>query len=96
MFEGIEVNGKMRALTTALEGLAFGAFILEEALETDEEKGAKGAVLVEGFLDPTLGKELGDELLGEVFGVLRALSTASDIGVERIPVLLAERPLALG
>ena len=88
---GVEgVQCEQFKMATAFLGFEFVVFIEEEVFEGGEEEGAEfsfGAVDGgEGFFV----EEVGEEVLGEVFGFGGGAALAADVGVEGEPVELGE------
>ena len=59
-------------------------------LQRGQQEGAELALLAVHAGQEVLGQQPQKELLGQVFGLVRVVSAAANVGVERIPIDAAE------
>lgn len=80
------VDGDDGLAVAAFEGLAGSPVLGEEVLEAGDEEGAEFAARSVEVGQAAAVEQIGEELLGEVFGVFRLMALASDVGVDGRPV----------
>ena len=62
----------------------------QEVFERGQQEGAELAFAAVHARQEILGQQPQKELLGQVFGLVRLVSAAADVGIERIPIEAAE------
>ena len=74
----------------AFEGVVFAPFVGDVVFEGGEEVGAEASLVWADGLQVVPAQEAGEESLGEVFGVGLGFAAPPEVGVEWVPVVVAE------
>ena len=80
----------MRDVAAALLGAPLIPFIGEKPLQRGQQKRAETAPVAIGVFHPAAFQEAQKEGLGKILGVMSGIPASADIGVKRIPVVLAK------
>ena len=65
--------------------------VTEEIGQRREEKGPKAALAADGAPDVALFQNPDKKLLGKILRLLDRISATTNVGIQRIPILLAQR-----
>ena len=88
---GLDIEGEGRRAAAALQRPLAVPFMREEVSQRGQQKGAKPTLLRIDIGQEVLLQKLGEEALGQVPRLFGAVALMADVGVERLPVGLAER-----
>ncbi len=80
-----------RHITAPFDGRLSTPLAGEEVLHGGEQEAAESSACGVGCAQVVFLEQLGEERLGEVAGVLDLISASTHIGVQRIPVVRAQR-----